>query len=476
MKSFYGIFCCFILLLSSGLLVAAGPNDAVSIPDAHLRGVINVKLGRNKNSTADITEADMASVTGSLSINSENVANLTGIQYATGITELYLNNTAATDFSPLSGLTQLLQLTLNETSITDLTPLKPLTKLTHLELDGVYRGTPTITDIEPLKHLTKLESLYLRSQSITNISHLSGLTKLIHLFINWNPGISSISAVSGMTELRTLDLSECPITDLRPLANLTKLSDLRLGFNRNLTDTAFKNADLSKLTALKRLNITATNLSDLSVLGGLPNSVQLDRLFISDLGPTSDSSVRVLKDLKPLVDLMNASKIIKNGTVLSAVGNWNFDYESIYTHLPALLAGGVQGLYGTRPIYSSPFAPGIAAYSERNYTGFPGESHTFSVQAHNVTTHRSSTYRNDTFAKVPVKWKLTAPDGTVTESTIKTGDSGRSFFTFTLGSHGQAHTVEATVPAKTNSQSDLSHAQLGPHLPQEPIKRWLLLR
>ena len=64
---------------------------------------------------------------------------------------------------------------------------------------------------------------------------------------------------------------------------------------------------------------------------------------------------------------------------------------------------------------------------------------------------------------VPVTWKVTAPDGTVTEDIVPTGDDGLSSWTITLGDLDETHTVEAIVPA---NPANTREASAGPSHPE----------
>ena len=102
----------------------------------------------------------------------------------------------------------------------------------------------------------------------------------------------------------------------------------------------------------------------------------------------------------------------------------------------------------------SPVVPRLRKRSEAHHEGAPQSMHTFRVSAYSTFSLDYRTPRsyytaekvNEAFAGVPVTWKMTAPDGTVREKKVPTGDDGLSSFTFTLGNDGETHTIEAIVP------------------------------
>ena len=103
----------------------------------------------------------------------------------------------------------------------------------------------------------------------------------------------------------------------------------------------------------------------------------------------------------------------------------------------------------------SPVVPGLRRRSEAHHEGEPQSAHTFRVSAYSTFSDHRSRNRytaekvNEEFEGVPVTWKVTAPDGTVTEDIVPTGDDGLSSWTITLGDLDETHTVEAIVPCES---------------------------
>ena len=387
------------------------------------------------------------------------------------MTELYLdgNPLTNTSLSALSGLTKLkkfhapLDGVPSPTTDTSLSFLTNLTALTELN----FRRWK-VRDISVLANLTALKTLYLEYNRIGNISALGSLTKLETLDLSTNL-ISSISPLGSATKLNNLGLSFNNFTDISALGSLTALTVLKIDKNRGLSDiSALSNltkltelyldatsitaaglrAVLPSLTLLKKLDISGTPVSDLSVLGSFTG--QLTNLAVSHMqnpGGTSHFNGRLLKDLTPLVALMQSGKLTK---ALDVRNNWNLDYASIYTDIPALIAGNIKVQY----------SPGtgvrLQRKSDQHHRGFSGSEWPFEVSAE---TTFNVPIVNESLAEVPIKWKVTASDGTVTEETVKTGANGRSNWTLTLGDAGETYTVEAIVPAKTNPSPGPSHPE-----------------
>ena len=159
---------------------------------------------------------------------------------------------------------------------------------------------------------------------------------------------------------------------------------------------------------------------------------------------------------------MNKGKVINGKTSIYLLHNYGLDYESLYEDIPALLADTTGRTVSHPKVEYAQPKPMLEREfpTAASYTGVSRTQYTFKVRAINtnpdfpagwvpLTPH--GTGHNRQFAKVPVTWKVTAPDGTVTEQTVLTGDDGLSSFPLTLGDDGETHTVEAIVPAKTTS-------------------------
>ena len=86
--------------------------------------------------------------------------------------------------------------------------------------------------------------------------------------------IQDISWVRWVPNLEILILVGCDLTDLSPLTELKNLTYLELFTNRNLADIS----PLGELESLRDLNLSLTNVSDLTPLYGLKN---LRRLWVN---------------------------------------------------------------------------------------------------------------------------------------------------------------------------------------------------
>ena len=263
---------------SRAVAVRSG-STAVIIPDANLRAVVEAALG--KASGAPITAADMETLT-YLFAPQAGISDLTGLESAANLTELDLGWNNISDPSPLADLIKLKRLDLQSNNTSNLSFLTGLTNLTYLSL-----GFNGITDISPLSGLTNLTELWMYGNRITDVSPLSGLITVTTLIL-WDNDVTDISPLSGLVNLSWLELSSNPITNLLPLGSLTNLTNLNL-FGIKITNLSTLASWLPGRTNLERLNLGATDISDISLLAGLANltHLHLGRNNISDLSPLS---------------------------------------------------------------------------------------------------------------------------------------------------------------------------------------------
>ena len=328
--------------------------------------------------------------------------------------------------------------------------------ITETEMNGMtelYALNRSISNLTGLEHATGVTTLYLNSNDITDITPLKDLTALELLSLQENWFLSNISPLKHLVNLKDLHISSTSVTGLGLSEVFPLLSELEL------------------------LSANFNPISDLSFLNKLPDDAQLDSLSLQNMWGSSQPVTEIgllLKDISPLVEFVDAGKfIIDPPSWLSVSYNLNLDYESFYTHIPALFEKGVDVTYRPRDPSDSVAKdpePGIESVSAKNAVGRPGTSYTFVVQAYNGMHNYYSRfgfgppspyYRNTNFEGVPVTWTVTDPDDTISEpEVVKTGNDGLSRFAVTFGSHGEKYTVDAVVPAQSNTDSGPSHAEL----------------
>ncbi len=207
-----------------------------------------------------------------------------------------LTNSGAKTLEPLKGQ-PLKVLDISQTRITDLSPLE------GMQLENVGLAETEIQDISVFKGMS-LKHIDGTRSKIEDLSPLEGMSQLTHAYFE-GALVKDISPLRLSPSLKVVWLNECPIVDLSPLENM-KLDEL------NLCDTPLQNLDTVKTmtlgtlwmrnTAVKELGPIANHgLTSLDVQGSAVNNlnalkemVSLKRLNISQTDVT---------DLSPLAGL-----------------------------------------------------------------------------------------------------------------------------------------------------------------------------
>ena len=358
------------------------PPRLVSIPDPNLAAAIRQKIGDS------ITTHTLLNLT-QLSVPNSGITDLTGLEHAHSLTYLNLggqgtaNNNRVSNFSPLAGLTNL-TLDLSQSSLSNVAPLAGLKNLTELilrrnnisdvaplagltNLTGLTLTSNNISDVAPLAGLTNLTQLWLGGNNISDMSPLTNLKSLTELALNGNisdvsflvnlksltvlvlnsDNISDVSALANLKNLTQLYLSGTNISDVSALANLKNLTHLGLNDN-NISDVA----PLAGLKNLHSLDLSGNNISNVSPLTGLKKLTLLDLPFnnISNVSPlvnlkklhVLDLKFNNISDVAPL--LAFGPETASSRMELNLLGN-PLSNASINTHIPVLLAKGVNVIY-----------------------------------------------------------------------------------------------------------------------------------
>lgn len=205
-------------------------GQVVEIPDSRLKEAINATLDKSRDPEAQITVAEMKSLTKldtavipfiGMSENqpSRGVKDITGLEYAANLTYLDLSENEIADLTPIQNLNKLTYLELDRNMIGDLSPLSNLTNLVHL---NIYNNS-SITDTTAIETLTNLEWLDLhyanRGRGTVNVVPLGKLTKLKYLNFESNH-ITDISFVKTLVNLEQIGVGANHILDMSPLSDL----------------------------------------------------------------------------------------------------------------------------------------------------------------------------------------------------------------------------------------------------------------
>ena len=229
--------------------------------------------------------------------------------------------------------------------------------------------------------------------------------------------ITDLTGIEHATNIGALTFfGDTQITDITPLAKLTKLAVLNINGSR-ISDIS----PLAGLTSLRHLNLGPAEISDISPLAGLTN---LKNLLLQN---------NLISDLSPLAELTNLKYLHLWGNPLN--------YASIYTHIPALQARGVEVFFDNRTPQR------IRIVLRNDQQGLPGATlekpFVVEVQDENGAA----------FEGVPVTFSVTAGDGTLSTTSTTTDANGRAESTLTLGPNPGTNTVTVSVTGTRAQQT-----------------------
>lgn len=202
--------------------------------------------------------------------------------------------------------------------IEDISGLEYLKNLEKLNL--TYNK---ISDITPLSKLTNIKELTLRNDNIGDLEALSNLINLEKLDIGnyresafWNT-YSDISSLYKLSKLKELNLTYTDVDDIDVVKNFKDLNTFiyRI-FNSRVTDISA----LKDLIELKYLDLEYVNVSNIDQLSGLKNLTYLN------LNSTLDNSEKInditmLKDMTSLTELYLNSSDVKDISALTNAVN-----------------------------------------------------------------------------------------------------------------------------------------------------------
>ncbi|OXM59682.1 NACHT domain-containing protein [Amycolatopsis vastitatis] len=246
-------------------------------------------------------------------------AMLAGLEHLRGLRKLHCrfeNGYGRLDF--VRGLHRLESLSISDLAGCDLPSLAG-TRLSRIALGGPPERESV--DLTPLADVSELTSIEARVASHGWLA-LAGLPRLRHLQLSWIHDPAELADLVPLTGLQFLSLNQVDrLTDLEPLAFLAEpaaltflrcnaLDDVtllgrwatRLHHLRLISCPAVDPAPIAELTELRLLDLTATDLPDLSLLSGLRH---LRSLRLRD--------VRGTPDLTPVAGLDQLQTLIVTG-------------------------------------------------------------------------------------------------------------------------------------------------------------------
>ena len=219
--------------------------------------------------------------------------------------------------------------------------------------------------------------------------------------------IEDLTGLQYAINLKSLRISENTLVNVSPLTELAQLTELHL-YGKTTSDVSVF-ADLKQLTSLSLIDTAVSNLTPLA------NLKQLTKLNLRN---------NAVSDVTPLIGLTQLAE-------LNLAEN-RLNYASLYTHIPAMQARGVEVRFDMRTPTT------LVKISGDAQQGTPGMalSAPFVVE---VLDEKSAPFEG-----VPVTFSSVG-DGTLSATTTTTDVHGRAQTILTLGETDNTYTVVAEV-------------------------------
>ena len=277
-----------------------------------------------------------------LNLNNTQVNRISNLKSCSNLISLNLGSTRIANVGVLQDLTQLKSLDISNTSVRDLGPISNLKDLQSLNISG-----SAVSNLQVLSEMENLRELYCSNTSISDLTPLKGNRRLSKIYCD-HSGIHDAEA-SAFTQtnpfalvifdteaLKTwwrelpiywkavfskqIQVDSDPTTEqLHQIINMQELDLSGNTFMQNLMP-------VSRLTNLRSLNISNTEIGYLQPIQGLANleSLNISHTYISDLKPLHDmSNLKYLnimntpvKDLAALVNDGNIEVIEADSTTI----------------------------------------------------------------------------------------------------------------------------------------------------------------
>ena len=256
----------------------------------------------------------------SLNVGGTRISNVGILHDLAKLKSLDISNTTIRDLSPIAGLKDLQNLNISGTAIANLLALSETENLREL-----YCSNTSICDLTPLKKNRRLNKIYCDHSGIHDTEAIA--------FTKTNPFALIIYDTEALKtwwrELpiywkavfsKQIQLDSEPTTEqLHQIINMQELDLSGNTFMQNLMP-------VSRLTNLRSLNISNTEINFLQPIQGLTNleSLNIEHTYINDLKPLQDmSNLKYLNimntpiaDLSALVNDNNIDVILADSTTI----------------------------------------------------------------------------------------------------------------------------------------------------------------
>ena len=362
----------------------SGVREIISLePISELSDIVWLDI--SGTSIEDLSPLRNANKLKVLRADSTLINDLTALKYGITIEELEVSNTNIDDISVLTSLRNLTKLNLANTMVNRINNLKSCPNLTSLNLSGckisnigilqdltnlksLDISNTSVRDLAPISHLVSLQSLNISSTPVTHLQDLSALENLIELYCN-NTSISDLSPLKNNRRLNKIYCNHSKVGDKEASAfTMTNPYTLvifdtealvkwwnnlpiywKALFSKQLQIEGEPTAEqlhqiinmqeldlsgntfvqsllpVSRLTNLKSLDVSRTEIPNLFAIQGLANfeTLNIESTYIKDLTPLQDmTNLKFLNiqntpitDLTPLVNDNSIETILADSTI-----------------------------------------------------------------------------------------------------------------------------------------------------------------
>ena len=243
-----------------------------------------------------------------LDISNTAVRDLSPVESLKDLQSLNISGSAVTHLQALGELENLRELYCSNTSISDLTPLKSHRRLSKIYCDqsgvGVAEAgdfsksnpfTLVIYDTKALrnwwdelpKYWKAVFSKQIQLDANPTTEQLHEIINLQELDLSGNTFLQNLMPVSRLTNLRSLNISNTEIGFLQPIQNLANLESL------DISHTYIKSIEpLKEMANLKQLNISSTPIADLTPLAN-DKSIEV---IVADSTGIGEAQIIALKE------------------------------------------------------------------------------------------------------------------------------------------------------------------------------------
>ncbi len=340
-------------------------------------------LNLNANKITKIEGLENKPSLTNLNLSDNKITKIEGLENKQNLTYLNLANNKIIQVEGLENLTNLKTLDLTSNQITDITPLSVNSSLTTLNLKGntgidgnrsnytgerlealnkireiLDRNGTIKIDIGKIGLFTNYKTLDLSNQNLTTLEPLEGLTELTSLILNSNQltleDANSQQILKSMTNLVQLNLDSNKIIDVTAInslenlrylnldgvendINLVEMEDIISNLSMfNVSTESLKtivNCDANKITKLRLISSSVTEIPNLSKFTKLNELDLLDSSRITDLSTISNITSLQTLDLSNtnLHGRMIDFAKLTNLTTLNLSNNtlWTEDLENL---------------------------------------------------------------------------------------------------------------------------------------------------